>query len=87
MTAKNVVTPIAKVVKETYAAILVEANFEIWLPKSQATVINTNFGPSVEIPMWLLMKNKSAFDKNGYSFYTESDLFWRRVEEGSVVIQ
>ena len=85
--SKNVVTPIAKVVKETYAAILVEANSEIWLPKSQAKVIDTNFGLAVEIPLWLLQKNKSAFDKNGYGFYTESDLFWRRVEEGSVIIQ
>jgi hypothetical protein len=47
--------------RETDKAFLFEANWEVWLPKSQIEVYRADGLIVVRMPQWLHSKNRQAF--------------------------
>jgi hypothetical protein len=51
---------INRVVKETEKSILIDANWQTWLPKSQVEVIETPLATVIALPTWLWMQHRSC---------------------------
>ena len=50
-----------EIIRQTPKALLVSAAYDVWLPKSQATIIQEDTPTVIEIPTWLYIKHKHAF--------------------------
>jgi hypothetical protein len=59
MSASKQYAIINKIVKETDKAVLVEADGETWLPKSQIEIIPTPLATVIILPHWLWMQKRN----------------------------
>lgn len=83
----NLVTKIDSVIRETEKAVLVEVNGDLWLPKSQVEIVDTDFGQMVILPAWLYWKNKPYFTSfDGKMWYTTETDFRNRAHDGEIKI-